>query len=170
MALFSARTRPIVPGATEGMMDSDTTTKTPIHLWIVGVVALLWNAFGCYDYFMTRTKGAAYITSMMPSIDGDAFMAYVNAFPIWASIGWGLGVWGGLAGAILLLMRHRWAVPTLLASFVGAMLGLGYQIANPSGIAGTDQGGSAVIPYGIIAAALALFVYARAMRIKNVLR
>ena len=169
MALFSARTRPIVPGATEGMMDTDTTTKTPIHLWIVGAIALLWNAFYCYDYFMTRTKGAAYITSMMPTIDGDAFMAYVNAFPIWASIGWGLGVWGGLAGAILLLMRHRWAVPTLLVSFVGAVLGLGYQIANPSGLAGTDHGGSAVIPYVIIAAALALFVYARAMRIKNVL-
>ena len=78
-------------------MDSETniTGRTPIHLWIVGALALLWNAFGCYNYLMTRTKGAAYIKSMMPSIDGDAFMAYVNAFPIWASIGWGLGVWSG---------------------------------------------------------------------------
>ena len=146
------------------------TTKTPVHLWIIGGIALLWNAFGCYDYLMTRTKGAAYIKSMMPTIDGEAFMAYVNAFPIWASVGWGLGVWGGLVGAILLLMRHRWAVPALLASFVGAVLGLGYQIANPSGIAGTDGGGGAIFPYVIIAIALTLFVYARAMRIKNVLR
>ena len=66
-------------------------------------------------------------------------------------------------------MRHRWAVPTLLVSFVGAVLGLGYQIAKPSGIAGTDHGGNAVIPFVIIAVALALFVYARAMRTRNVL-
>lgn len=152
------------------MMDSESTaSRTPIHLWIVGAIALLWNAFGCYDYFMTRTKGAAYIKSMMPTIDGNAFMAYVNAFPIWASIGWGLGVWGGLAGSILLLMRHRWAVPALLASFVGAVLGLGYQIARPSGIPQMEQGFNGMIGYIIIAVALGLFVYARAMRIKNVL-
>ena len=108
-----------------------TATRTPIHLWIVGVLALLWNAFGCYDYLMTRTKGAAYIDSMMPGHIGNAMMTYINAFPIWASIGWGLGVWGGMAGAILLVMRHRWAVPALLISFVGAVVGLGYQIANP---------------------------------------
>ena len=153
-------------------MDNDTTTTTaatPVHLWIVGVLATLWNAFGCYNYFMTRTQGAAYSKSTMPAIDGDAMMAYINAFPIWASIGWGLGVWCGIAGSILLLLRHRWAVPALLVSFVGAVLGLGYQIANPSGIVGADHGGSAIIPYIIIAVALGLFIYARAMRTRNVL-
>jgi hypothetical protein len=152
-------------------MDTDTTaTRTPIHLWIVGGLALLWNAFGCYDYFMTRTQGATYIKTMMPSIDGTAFMAYVNAYPIWASIGWGLGVWAGLAGSILLLLRHRWAVPALLVSFVGAVLGIGYQLARPSGIPHMDEGANGAMGYIIIAVALGLFVYARAIRIKGVLR
>ena len=154
-------------------MDTETTAtarRTPIHLWIIGGLALLWNAFGCYDYLMTRTKGAAYIHSMMPSVDSDAFMAYVNAFPIWASIGWGLGVWGGLVGSILLLMRHRWAVPALLVSLVGALLGIGYQLAKPSGIPHLDEGANGAMGYIIIAVALGLFVYARAMRIKGVLR
>ena len=35
----------------------ENTAQTPIHLWIVGGLATLWNAFGCYDYFMTRTRG-----------------------------------------------------------------------------------------------------------------
>ena len=146
------------------------TTKTPIHLWIVGGLATLWNAFGCFNYFMTRTKGAAYIDSMMHTNEGDAVMAYINAFPIWASIGWGLGVWGGIAGSILLLLRHRWAVPTLLVSFVGAVLGLGYQIANPSGIAELSEGVNRSMPYVIIAVAIGLFIYARAMRTRGVLR
>lgn len=150
-------------------MDTDTA-KAPIHLWIIGGLATLWNGFGCYDYFMTRTRGAAYIESMMPSIDGEAMMAYVNGFPIWVSFFWGLGVWAGLAGSILLLVRHRWAVPVLLASMVGAIVGLVYQIVNPAGIAEISTGANAVMPYVIIAVAVGLFVYARAMRMRGVLR
>ena len=154
-------------------MDNDTitatTSRTPIHLWIVGVLASLWNAFGAIDYVLTRTKGAAYINSTMPGVDGTGYMAYINAFPIWASIGWALGVWGGLAGAILLLMRHRWAVPALLLSFAGALIGIGYQILKPSGIAEMERGFNAYVGYLVIAIALGLFLYARAMRAKNVL-
>lgn len=150
-------------------MNNDTA-RTPVHLWIVGVVALLWNGFGCFDYFMTRTRGAAYIESMMHTADGEAIVAYINAFPAWAAAGWGLGVWGGLLGAILLLMRHRWAVPVLLASLVGAVVGIGYQMANPSGIPELSMGINSVMPYVIIAIAGGLFLYARAMRIKGVLR
>ncbi len=144
--------------------------RTPVHLWIVGVLATLWNGFGCFDYFMTRTRGAAYIESMMPTIDGEAMMAYIDGFPIWVSFFWGLGVWAGLAGSILLLLRHRLAVPVLLASLVGAIVGIVYQIVNPVGIAEIAMGVNAVMPYIIIAVALGLFVYARAMRIKGVLR
>jgi hypothetical protein len=150
-------------------MNHEARARAPAHLWIVGVLALLWNAFGCYDYFMTRTKGAAYIESMMPGADGAAMMAYINSFPIWASIGWGLGVWGGLAGAILLLMRHRWAVVALGLSALGALLGLGYQLANPAGIAGMDTGFNAAMPYVIIAVAVGLFLYARAMKARGLL-
>ena len=37
------------------------TTSTPWHLWAVGVVALLWNGYGGYDYVMTQTDNAAYM-------------------------------------------------------------------------------------------------------------
>jgi len=144
--------------------------KTPVHLWIVGGLATLWNAFGCFDYFMTRTRGAAYIESVMPTIDGAAMMAYIDGFPIWASFAWGLGVWAGLAGSILLLLRHRLAVPVLLASLAGAVIGIGYQLANPAGIAEIAMGVNAVMTYIVIAVALGLFLYARAMRSRGVLR
>lgn len=143
--------------------------KAPVHLWIVGGLATLWNAFGCFDYFMTRTRGADYIESMMPAIDGAALMAYIDSFPMWAAFGWGLGVWAGLAGSILLLLRHRLAVPVLLASLVGAVIGIGYQLANPATVAGLDGGFNAMVPYLIIVIAGALFLYARAMRQKGVL-
>jgi len=151
-------------------MIENVMTKTPVHLWIVGGLATLWNAFGCFDYFMTRTRGAAYIESMMPTLDGEAMMAYINSFPVWAAFGWGLGVWAGLAGSILLLLRHRWAVAVLGLSLLGAVIGIGYQLANPAGIIEISQGANAMMPYVIIVIAVALFVYARSMRTKGVLR
>lgn len=150
-------------------MDRSIRTAAPVHLWIVGILALLWNGFGAFDYFMTRTKGAAYIESVMPGIDADGMMAYINSFPIWASAGWGLGVWGGVAGAILLLMRHRLAVGAFALSALGALVGIGYQLANPAGIAEMHEGFGGVMPYLIILIAAALFLYARSMRAKGVL-
>ncbi len=145
--------------------------KTPIHLWIVGGLATVWNAFGCFDYFMTRTRGAAHIKSMMPDVDGAAYMAYIDSFPIWASAGWAIGVWFGLAGCVLLLLRRGLAVPTLFLSMLGAVVGLGYQIAKPpSGVAGMGDGANVFVPIAIMAVTVGLFIYARAMRIRGVLR
>ncbi len=146
-------------------------TKAPVHLWIVGGLAALWNAFGCYDYLMTRTRNLEYFQSMAPDVDPNALLAWVDGFPVYAQFGWGLGVWMGLAGSVLLLLRHRWAVPALLLSLIGAVLGLGYQIvAAPPAPGGMDQGGMAAMPYIIILIAAGLAYYARAMKANGVLR
>ena len=150
-------------------MDERLSMKAPAHLWIVGLLALLWNGFGVYDYLMTRTKGAVYIDSMMPGT-GEAAIAYINSFPLWASFGWGLGVWMGLAGSILLLMRHRLAVAAFALSLIGAVIGIGYQLMRPADIPAMHEGFNAVVPYLVIAIALALFLYARSLRAKGLLR
>jgi hypothetical protein len=151
-------------------MATVTESRTPVHLWIVGLLGVLWNGFGAYDYLMTRMRNTDYLASMMPTVDPQATLAWVDAFPIWAQFGWGLGVWGGLAGSVLLLMRHRWAVPALALSLVGAVLGLGYQIAAAPPLPGAEGAMFDVMPWVIIAVALGLFLYARAARKKGVLR
>ena len=152
-------------------MDEVETGKAPIHLWIVGLLALLWNGFGCYDYLMTRMRNLDYFRSMAPEVDAEAMLAWVDAFPIYAQFGWGLGVWMGLIGSVLLLMRHRWAVPALGLSLAGAVLGLGYQIfLAPPPPPPMDQGAMAMMPWVIILVAAALFYYAHVQRKKGVLR
>ena len=149
-------------------MQESVSARTPAHLWIVGALALVWNGFGCLDYVMSRTRNADYLKSMMPDVDPQAMFDWMDAFPIWASFGWGLGVWLGLAGSVLLLMRNRHAVWAYGLSLVGAVLGLGYQLANPmpqiEGFMATGM------PLVIIAVAAALFVYARSLHKKGVLR
>ena len=144
--------------------------RTPVHLWIVGGLAALWGAVGCYDYLMTRMRNTDYLASMMPTVDPQAMLAWVDAFPLWAQFGWGLGVWGGLAGAILLLMRSRWAVWGMALSLLGAVLGLGYQLAAAPPLPGMDATMSKIMPVVIILVAAALFLYARAMEKKGVLK
>jgi hypothetical protein len=152
------------------MMDRTDGRAVPMHVWVVGGLATIWNAFGCYDYVMTRLRDTDYLAGMMPGTDPNQMLAYIDSFPIWAQFGWGLAVWTGLVGSVLILMRHRWAVAAFGLSVVGMVLSFGYQITHKSGIAAMDEGMAAVVPWIITAVGVLLFLYARQMRIKGVLR
>jgi hypothetical protein len=69
-------------------------------------------------------------------------------------------VWGGLVGSILLLIRNRYAVWAFGASFVGAVIGLGYQLVITTMPASMKQGMMGVMPYVIILVTAFLFWYA----------
>lgn len=143
------------------------TIRTPMHLWIVGILALIWNAFGAADYVMTRFHNVAYFRSMMPDVNPRVAWAYVDTMPLLASIGWGLGVWGAVVGTLLLLARSRHAVTAYLASLVGAIVSFGFQFAGPKPPAGMDN---AVIPIIVTVIAIALLLYAQRMWARGVLR
>lgn len=153
-------------------MEQAMARSTPVHLWIVGALATLWNAFGAYDYLMTRARNTDYFAGMMPGVDPDAVLAWIDGFPIWAHFGWGLGVWGGLLGSLLLLARSRYAVHAFAASLIGAVVSLGYQMIAAPAMPGAEQLGAmtSVMPLMIIAAAAALLYYAMRQRANGVLR
>lgn len=100
---------------------------TPRHLWIAGGLALLWNALGAFDYTMSHLGGADY---MRQAGMDEASIGFVLGFPLWAVAGWALGVWGGVAGSVLLLMRSRWAVWAFAASLMGVLLMALYQYSQ----------------------------------------
>ncbi len=81
------------------------TTKAPLHLWIVGVLAVLWNAIGAFDYSATQLRIEAYMSAFTPEQ-----LEYFYSFPAWAVAAWAFGVWGALLGSIALLLRKAWAV------------------------------------------------------------
>ena len=140
----------------------------PTHLWIVGVLALIWNAFGAYDYLMTRMHNTDYLRSMMPGVDPAVALAYVDSMGMVAAIGWGLGVWGALAATLLLLARSRHAVTLYLLSLLGMVMSFGTQFLGPQKPPpGMDN---PIIPAVITLVGIGLFLYARAMRQRGVLR
>lgn len=151
-------------------MATTANARTPVHLWIVGILALLWSCFGAYDYTMTRMRNLDYIASAMPGVDANAALAWVDSMPMYAQVGWGLGVWLGLLGSVVLLMRSRWAVWCFGISFIGAVLSLGYQIALAPPLAGAGGAFYTAMPYVIIAICAFLLWYSWNAEKKGVLR
>lgn len=127
----------------------------PAHLWIVGIVATLWNAFGCYDYLMTVTRNQDYLANFPAGV-----LTYYDSLPTWLTAFWAIGVWGGLAGSLLLLMRSRRSVLAFGLSLVGAVIGIGYQLVIQPMPAILTKGMVGVMPYVAIAVAAFLLWYA----------
>jgi len=145
---------------------AETSVKTPWHLWLVGVIAILFNAMGAFDYLMWIAKGPAYMAGagMTP-----AQIALYQAMPLWASLIWGLGVFAALAASLLLLLRRRLAGPVFAVSFAAFLLYMLYIYAIAHGGAAMGQG-MAVASF-VIAAMLLFFTwYARVMAARGVLR
>ncbi len=136
----------------------------PWHLWMIGLLGVAWNGFGAFDYIMTETRNAAYMAAFPPEQ-----LAYFYGFPLWATAGWALGVWGGVAGALLLLLRSHWAVLAFAISLFGLAIATLYQMAAP--VPASLRTAEALAMTGAIwLIALLLLWYALGMRGRGVLR
>jgi hypothetical protein len=135
---------------------------TPMHLWVVGVVSLLWNATGAWDYVMTKTQNVNYMSGFTPEQ-----LDFLNSFPAWVVAVWAVAVWGGVAGSVLLLLRKKLAVPVFLVSLVGNFLADLYGFSNGMEVMGDAF--SLIFTAVIFTGTVLLFVYSKAMAGKGVL-
>lgn len=138
----------------------------PRHLWIVGVASLLWNSGSAYDYLMTNIRDAAYLEQM--GVTPEVMQA-IDTMPVWAMVAWALGVWGAVAGSLLLLLRSRFAA----AMFTLSLIGLAGSTIFQLGMDLPDQmttPGMIAMALAIWAVALLLLIYAIRMRKTGVLR
>ncbi|MDH3464001.1 MAG: hypothetical protein OEM32_10300 [Acidimicrobiia bacterium] len=102
---------------------------TPKHLWIVGILALLWNFMGVFDYLATQFK----IESYMGEFTQEQ-LDYFYGFPAWAVSGWAIAVWIGLAGTVGLLLRRKWSVVAFAVSLAGLALSSIYTLVVTNGL------------------------------------
>lgn len=140
--------------------------RVPWWFWVVAVVSLLWNAYGGYDYVMTQTGGADYLAGLGMT---PAQIDYLNAMPGWMTGFWALGVWGAVAGSLLLLFRSRFAVWAFAASLVGLLVSLLYTYVLSDGYA---VNGTKVVIMNVVITAAALFLiwFSRRMVARGILR
>lgn len=147
-------------------MTSDTAgvrRGAPWHLWLVAAVAILWNGYGGYDYVMSHLEGEAYYRQMGMT---EAQIAFMASYPSWMHAVWAVGVWGSVAGSVLLMLRSRFAFPAFVLSFGGFLGSVAYAALAPGGMAAMGV----AMPIIITAGCLFFIWYSQAMTKAGVLR
>jgi len=139
--------------------------RTPVHLWIIGILSLLWNLMGAFDYLATQLKLESYMANFNFTPEQ---LEYFYNIPSWAVAGWAIAVWFALVGSIGLLMRKCWSVWVFGVSIAGMLVSTihSYLLSNGLEMMGT---GGLIFSVVIWAIAIGLFLYARAMCNKGVL-
>ncbi len=140
-------------------MAGETRRSVPGWYWAVAVLALLWEAMGCYAYLTAVTMKAGDMAGYT-----SAQRAVFEATPAWVWAAYAVAVWVGLAGALALLMRRRWARLALIVSLAAAIVQFGWVfLATPT--LKTDASAAAVpICIVVIGAFLIWFSGAAARR------
>lgn len=138
-------------------------TRTPIHLWIVGGLALLWHLMGVFDYLATELRWEPYMGQFT-----EEQLGYFYGFPSWMVAAWAIAVWGGLLGSIALLLRRRWAAPVFGLAIVGLAASTVYNFVLSEGAAimGTE---GVVFTVVIWIITVGLFLYSRVQAARGVL-
>lgn len=125
----------------------------PVWFWIVAGLAVLWEAFGCYTY-VTQ--------SLVPDAQRVGGYAQMQSWQ------WGvfaIAVWSGLIGAVLLVLRSRWAGPLLLVSLLAAALQYGVAAAQ-----GGIDAEARPIAVAVLVVGVGLVIFASRARRKGWLR
>ncbi len=139
------------------------TNKTPLHLWVVGVLSLVWNGMGAFDYLATQLQLEFYMSSF-----SQTQLDYFYNIPAWAVAAWAIAVWFSVLGSLGLLLRSRRA-PGLFVIALVAMIAStvnSFLLSNGLEIMGT---GGAIFSAVIVVIGVLLVWYSRAMSRRGVL-
>ncbi|WP_116364565.1 hypothetical protein [Parahaliea mediterranea] len=147
------------------ILTDSRASAAPWHLWVVGVVSLLWNAAGAFDFTMTQTRNAEYMSAFTPEQ-----LDYFYGLPLWVLICWGIAVWGAVLGSILLLLRKRLAVAVFLVSLVGMVLTTVHSYVLSNGLEVMNDPFALWFSGAIFVVGLFLLIYAGNLSRRNILR
>ena len=96
-------------------------TKPPTWYYVVVSVLTLWALIGCYTYLQQVTMSAADL-ARLPQAQQDM----MRGLPVWLTAVYAIAVWSGLAGAICLLLRLKFAPTAYLVSLVAIVVQFGW--------------------------------------------
>lgn len=145
---------------------TESIVATPKHLWAVGIVALLFNAIGVFDFVMYSVQGADYLASAGMT---EEQVAHYLALPAWMLVVWAIGVLGAFLASILLLMKRKAAFVIFMVSLTAFVINLIHMYLLSDG--GRIMGVEMAMTSAVIAALLIFFSgYSRVMSARQVLR
>lgn len=136
-------------------MNTVNSAVRPKSFWVVAVLALLWNLLGVAMFAMQMMMTPEALAAM-PAEQRQVY----EATPSWLNIAFAVAVFGGVLGALGLLLKKRWAVLFFTLSLIGLLVQViaafvvtpAWQAYGPAGL---------VMPVLLIVIALLLLGYSR---------
>jgi hypothetical protein len=95
--------------------DSISTQRSPLWLPAAALGGIAWNIFGIVQFAGSVTATS---TSLIASGLTPEQASVLTGYPAWMTAAFAVGVFGGLAGSVLMLLRRSAAMPVLLASLL----------------------------------------------------
>ena len=125
-------------------MEGIERVRVPGWYWAVAILALLWEAGGCYAYLMSVTMKPGTASQY-----SDAQQALFASTPSWVWAAYAIAVWVGLAGALALRMRSRWARVAFIVSLLAAIVQFGWVFLGAQALK-TIGGSAAAVPVCVV--------------------
>jgi hypothetical protein len=83
--------------------------------WLISLFGLLWNVGGCINYVMQMNF--EFVTTLPKT-----HQAIIIDRPLWATVGFAIGVFAGAIGSLLLLFKKALAQYVFIISLIGIIV------------------------------------------------
>lgn len=138
-----------------------TTSKPTTAFWVITVIALLWNLSGLMAFFMDAFMSPE-VLAALPDPQRELY----ESTPAWLKVVYGIAVFGGTIGCILLLLKKSLAIQLFIVSLVAIAIQMLYSLflskaVEVHGIA------SIIMPICVIAIGIFLVWYAKRAKTKG---
>jgi hypothetical protein len=133
-----------------------SSTRAPIWLTTAALGGVAWNIFGIVQFAgsIMATESSLIASGLTPEQ-----AVVMTGHPAWMTLAFAVGVFGGLGGSVLLLLRRPAATPVLLISFLAYVaLWIGDAVHGVFAALGAPQVGILTL---VVAIAAALYAVSR---------
>lgn len=98
------------------MKSQSSIATLPTWFWIVSALGLAWNVFGVVQFVQSVIATEESLIAMgMSEVQAQTMKTY----PVWMTIAFAVGTFGGLVGCLFLLLRKKVSSLVFLISLVG---------------------------------------------------
>ncbi|GER59284.1 hypothetical protein [Patiriisocius marinus] len=129
----------------------NTTKNVPKSFLIVGILALLWNLMGMYQFYLGNYE----LESLRASVSPEEF-SIMESLPQWYSILFGIAVLTGVVGAILLVLKKKVATLFFMISLLTVLIIEIYWLLATNIM---EVSGNSVVIMPLLVIAVAIFLY-----------
>jgi|TARA_B110000881_G_scaffold157933_1_gene140773 predicted MFS family arabinose efflux permease len=143
----------------------NTKTKPNKSFLIIGILALLWNIMGLFQFIMAAFMQDTMLETYSETYTDQQMELFLNT-PSWYYVVFGICTITGVLGSIAVLLKKKIAVPLFLVSLVTVLVVQGYWMLGTLAIAllGTE---AIIMPMLVIVTSIFLYFYCKGARQNN---